>query len=119
MTRVDVAVIVLAAAFVGALAAARLTPSAQADTVVITVSGHRYATLPLDVAREVKVPGRIGTSVIQIAHERTRFVSSPCTGKICVHTGWLSRSGEIAICLPNAVSVELTGTRQEFDSINF
>ncbi len=119
MTRADIVVIVLAAAFVGALAAARLAPSAQADTVIITVDGHRYASLPLDVSRQVKVPGRIGTSVIRIAHERARFVSSPCTGKICIHTGWLSRSGEIAICLPNAVSIELTGSRQEFDSISF
>ena len=119
MTRGDIAVIVLAGALVGALAAAQLAPSSRADTVVIDVGGQRYASLPLDVPRTVRVPGRIGTSVIQIANQRARFVSSPCRGKICIHTGWLSRSGEVAVCLPNTVSVTLIGSRQEFDSINF
>jgi len=48
-----------------------------------------------------------------------RFVQSPCTGKFCIHSGWLRHSGEVMACLPNGVFVELVGGERRFDSINF
>jgi hypothetical protein len=50
---------------------------------------------------------------------RIRFVASPCTGKQCIHSGWLDNDGEFAACLPNLISITITGRNPRFDSINF
>ena len=46
---------------------------------------------------------------IEIDGTRARVTSSPCRDKLCVHAGWLDKPGELAICLPQRVIVELRG----------
>jgi hypothetical protein len=36
-----------------------------------------------------------------------------------VRQGWLKQAGEIAICLPNQVSLELTGSGKTYDSLSY
>ncbi len=67
----------------------------------------------------IRVAGPIGDSIIEISDGRTRFISSPCTSKACIHAGWLSRVGEFAACVPNHVSLTLAGRHPDFDAINF
>ena len=50
---------------------------------------------------------------------RVRFVDSPCPNKQCVHTGWLNQGGEVAVCLPNKVSVQVLADDPRFDAVNF
>ena len=35
--------------------------------------------------------------------------SATCPGQDCVHTGWLTRAGQSAVCLENRVSITLEG----------
>ncbi|MEQ1673721.1 MAG: NusG domain II-containing protein, partial [Candidatus Nitrotoga sp.] len=37
----------------------------------------------------------------------------------CVQQGWLKQAGEIALCLPNQVSVELSNGKSSYDSLNY
>ena len=66
----------------------------------------------------VAVEGRLGASVIEVRAGQVRFNESPCVGRQCVHAGWLSRSGQVAACLPNGVVVEVTGGERLYDAIN-
>ena len=83
----------------------------QGDTI--------YATLSLDQERTLDIHGPLGDSRIVIHQGRARFVSSPCRNQYCVHQGWLSRAGQVAICLQNQVSLELLGARKSYDSLNY
>ena len=74
--------------------------------------------LKLNTDRDIHVEGVLGHSHIQIKEGQVRFVDSPCTGKFCVHKGWLSHNGDFNACLPNQISIEISG-QQQFDSINF
>lgn len=47
--------------------------------------------------------------VIEISREGARFVSSPCLDQVCVEAGLLTRAGESAVCLPERVSLRITG----------
>jgi len=58
-------------------------------------------------------------SRIEIHNRRARLAEDPSPRQYCVRQGWLERSGEIAICLPNEVSVELTGGVKRYDSLNY
>ncbi|HJU49287.1 MAG TPA: NusG domain II-containing protein [Pseudogulbenkiania sp.] len=91
----------------------------QARSVTIRAGGQRVASLSLLHNRLVPVPGPLGVTLVEIAGGRARIKQDPSPRQYCVHQGWLSRSGQVAICLPNATSIELTGPDQPYDSLNF
>lgn len=78
-----------------------------------------FATLSLDQQRALDIPGPLGVSRVVIDHGRVRFLSSPCRNQYCVHQGWLHRAGQVAVCLPNQISLELLGGDKDYDSLNY
>lgn len=48
---------------------------------------------------------------------RIRFEEADCPDRVCVHTGWLTRPGQIAVCLPNGIIVKIEGEDGEIDTI--
>jgi hypothetical protein len=90
-----------------------------ADTAVIRSGGKVFSTAPLSRDRRIEVPGPLGTSIITIEKGKARISSDPSPRQYCVRQGWLTQSGEISVCLPNEVSVELTGGQKKYDSLNY
>jgi hypothetical protein len=90
-----------------------------ADTVVIRSGGKVFREVPLSRDQQIEVPGPLGTSIITIEKRRARISSDPSPRQYCVRQGWLQQAGEIAVCLPNQVSVELTGGQKKYDSLNY
>jgi len=98
---------------------ATLWHSEAATKIRIRAGDHVFATLSLNQSRTLEVPGPLGISRIVIDHGQVRFESSPCHNQYCVHQGWMKHAGQVAVCLPNQVSVELLGSRKNYDSINY
>ncbi len=90
-----------------------------ADKAVIRSGGKVFREVPLSRDQQIEVPGPLGTSIITIEKRRVRITSDPSPRQYCVRQGWLQQAGEIAICLPNEVSVELTGGEKKYDSLNY
>lgn len=90
-----------------------------ADKAIIRSGGKVFREVPLSRDQQIEVPGPLGTSVITIEKRRARISSDPSPRQYCVRQGWLQQAGEIAICLPNEVSVELTGGEKKYDSLNY
>ena len=67
----------------------------------------------------INVPGPLGITRIEVFNHRARVRSDPGPRQLCVHEGWLSRAGEVAICLPNQVSMEIVGAVRKYDSLNY
>jgi len=67
----------------------------------------------------IDVDGELGQSRIEIADGRVRFIHSPCSSQYCVRSGWHEHSGGLAACLPNKVSLHLSGAGKLYDAINF
>ncbi len=92
---------------------------AAADKAIIRSGGKLFREVPLSRDQQIEVPGPLGNSVITIEKRRARITSDPSPRQYCVRQGWLQQAGEIAICLPNEVSVELTGGAKKYDSLNY
>lgn len=90
-----------------------------AEFARISAPGASDREVPLAQDASLEVRGRIGPSRLEIRDGRVRFVDSPCVGRICVHAGWLSRSGQVAACLPNGIVIEVAGGEREFDALTF
>lgn len=79
------------------------------SSLEIEVMGEEYMVVPLDIDREMVVPGRLGDSVILIENGTARFISSPCPHKMCIKMGPVKDAGEMAACVPNGVLIRVLG----------
>ncbi|HED40565.1 MAG TPA: NusG domain II-containing protein [Chromatiales bacterium] len=118
MTRADYCVVLFAALLLPYLYITQWTGNESGITASI-MSGSSTTQLSLAHDHTVEVAGTLGTSVIKIEGGKIRFVTAPCLGKQCIHSGWLQHAGEFAACLPNRISIAVLGETPRFDSINF
>lgn len=82
-------------------------------------SGDRvFASYSLNQERSIDVPGPQGVTRIVIHQHQARIASSPCRNQYCVHQGWLKNAGQVAVCLPNRITLELAGEKG-YDSLNY
>ena len=74
------------------------------EWVVITVSGERYAVLPLNEDRELTIPGEKGLdNLLVIKDGYADIVEANCPDKVCVHQKKIRYKGETIVCLPHRV----------------
>jgi len=99
-----------------ALVAALWGHGGSGDRVVIKQAGRVFLETTPRLDREIAVPGPLGVTQVEIRGGRVRIKSDPGTQQICVKQGWLG-PGQVAICLPNRVSVERGASI--YDSLNY
>ena len=124
MTKGDIIIIVTAIALVAATwAGLHLFPKNGQDLVVIVkvdgrevarvrASSHELATI------SVHLKG--GTAVIQYGQGKARVLPDPggfCPDGICWKTGWISRPGQSAVCVPNRMTLTLSGVPSDIDAV--
>jgi hypothetical protein len=90
-----------------------------ANKLKIRQGNKIVGTYDLNQTRELRIHGALGDSLISISQGKVRFKQSPCNNQYCVHQGWLSHAGQVAICLPNQISLQLTGAKSSYDSLNY
>jgi hypothetical protein len=91
----------------------------HASKLKIRQGSQVVGTYDLNQTRELKIKGPMGESIINIEQGKVRFKQSPCHNQYCVHQGWLGRAGQVAICLPNQISLQLMGAKKSYDSLNY
>lgn len=93
--------------------------SGAPDKAIIRSGGKIFRELPLSHNLVLDVPGPLGISTITVHNRQARITSDPSPRQYCVRQGWLKQSGEIAICLPNQISLELSGSKKRYDSLSY
>jgi hypothetical protein len=91
----------------------------DASKLKIRQGDNIIGTYDLNQKRELHIKGPIGESIISIDQGKVRFKLSPCHNQYCVHQGWLSHAGQVAICLPNQISLQMIGVKPTYDSLNY
>ena len=82
---------------------------------ILTPSGdYRYS---MSKDREITVTGLNGKYVVEIKEGRVRAREAICPEQICIKRGWVSRSGDSIICLPNRIIIKIENQKQEIDAI--
>ncbi|MFV0498046.1 MAG: NusG domain II-containing protein [Candidatus Fimivivens sp.] len=86
----------------------------EAVSAVVSIDGTAVCTVDLseDVAPyEMDLDALFGAGVVlEVQAHEIHFKSSTCPDQICVRTGWLRRDMDIAICMPNRVSMMIVPT---------
>ncbi len=94
-----------------------LTGSRESSLVRIYSGRELFRELPLAEDTEIQVPGPLGRSVVKIRSGKVFMESSPCTNKVCIHMGRISRSGESILCIPNQISVTVQSSHTDTDAV--
>ena len=124
MTRGDAIVIALALALsILIWAGFYLVPRQDGALVaVVRVDGKEIARMDAsgDVLsqKQVALPGGIAT--VEYGQDKVRVLPIPdhfCPDGICWKTGWISRSGQSIVCVPNHMTITLEGAKGEVDSV--
>lgn len=84
--------------------------------VQVRAQGKPFMEASLRLNREIRVPGPLGFTQVQIRDGRVRVAADPSPRQLCVRQGWIPPGG-MAVCLPNQVSVENAATA--YDSLNY
>lgn len=91
----------------------------RGEWAVIRKNGTIIAELDLQKKQRVQVTGPLGTTLIDIDGGRARVAADPGPRQYCVKQGWLSHNGEVAICAPNQVSLQIRGRQKAYDSLAY
>lgn len=91
--------------------------------VHISVDGELIKTIPIDTIsnrEEFTVKTKLGVNIIKIENGMVEIVDADCPDKICVKDGPISKPGEILVCLPHKVVVEIKGhSKAEVDELSY
>ncbi|MBQ8970197.1 MAG: NusG domain II-containing protein [Lachnospiraceae bacterium] len=107
--------LVLAVLFIAALifAGLRLYKGAKGDTessasVSISVDGEEKEVLPLSEDTSLRVEGKSSNSlIVHIEGGEVWVTDATCPDKICVHQGRVRNQGEMIVCMPSRIVVEI------------
>ena len=119
LTRGDRGIIVLALALLISLYWVYWSSGLSSPQASIYVGGKFWSRVDLYQAQEIEVNGPLGISHLAIEDGKVRFLSSPCSTKLCIHQGWINVGGESVTCLPNEITIEVISMDPRYDSINF
>lgn len=113
---VVIAIALLVLASVGFLIYRQLQPVEPAMSAVVSVRGVEVCVIDLSKDAEpyeVDLDALLGVGVVlEIENHEIHFKSSTCPDQICVHAGWLWRDMDIAVCMPNQVSIMVIPTAE-------
>lgn len=83
------------------------TPALQAE---VTVDGQLAKTLDLSKNQEITIEGiNGGMNLLIIQDGEIWCEEASCPDKVCIHQGKQSRDGEMIVCLPNRMIVQVVG----------
>ncbi|MDQ0150980.1 NusG domain II-containing protein [Eubacterium multiforme] len=85
--------------------------SAEAE---IYVNGKCIKKVDLNKVKEpqkIKI-GNDEYNVILIEKGKIRFEDANCKDKTCIKTGWISKPGEIAACIPHKIYIKIVENKE-------
>ena len=80
--------------------------------VVVRVDGEVVAEYLLSVDGEYELNG--GTNILHIEDGKAWLIDANCPDKLCINQGKISYNGETITCLPNKLTVTVTGAEDDF-----
>lgn len=83
--------------------------SSPGEQVVINVDGTEYGRYPLDRDRVIEIQNGDRLNIVTIKDGGVSMTYSTCKNQICVHEGEVTAPGQLIVCLPNYVIVEIEG----------
>lgn len=88
---------------------------------VIRQNGKIIKEIDIDAVNEAQRINITGDyhEVILVEKGRIRFEEADCPDTLCVKTGWLTKPGDAAACLPNRATIKIEGNKAKVDGVTY
>lgn len=74
------------------------------------------------VGKTIDIETKFGYNKIEIGDGKVRVIDADCPDKLDVKQGWISSQGEVIVCLPNRMMIEIKSENDvdsEIDHISY
>lgn len=81
--------------------------------ISIQVDGKEIKKIIFDkavIGKTIPIETEFGYNLIEIGEDKVRVIEADCPDKIDVLQGYISKPGELIVCLPNKLVIEIKGT---------
>ena len=82
----------------------------------VTLDGKPYKKILLSEHRgeeQINVNTEYGYNIIEIKDDSIAIIESDCPVKTCIKSGFISKSGQLLVCLPHKLMVEIKSNDTE------
>lgn len=81
----------------------------------ISIDGQVYKTVELTETTDetINLDTEFGKNTIKLSDNKANIIDANCPDKVCVEDGSIDEPGEILVCLPNKVVVEIIGEKED------
>ncbi|WP_236914706.1 NusG domain II-containing protein [Clostridium sp. Cult2] len=86
--------------------------------ISIQVNGEEIKKIIFDtnlIGKTIPVETEYGYNLIEIDDEKVRVIEADCPDQLDVKQGYISKVGEVIVCLPNRLVIEIKGIDDEVD----
>jgi len=91
--------------------------------VLVSVDGKEIASYALGTDRSEIIETQFGYNRLVIKDNRASISDADCGNKDCMSFGWISKEGEIIVCLPHRLMVKIVSSDglggDEIDSVAY
>lgn len=94
--------------------------NSRARSAQVFVNNVLQRAVEMQQAQRFTVSGQLGEVNVEVSAAGVRISASTCPNQFCVRQGYVSRPGQMLVCVPNHVVILLAGQRQnDLDAITY
>jgi len=90
--------------------------------ISIQVDGKEYKKItfgPNMVGKTIDINTQFGYNKLEIGEDKVRVIEADCPDELDVKQGWISKKGEIIVCLPNRLAVEIISQEKQENNVDY
>lgn len=84
--------------------------------VSVQVNGQEIKKIIFDkkiIGKTIPIKTEFGYNLIEIGDKKVRVIEADCPDKLDVKQGYISQAGQVIVCLPNKLVIEIKGMEED------
>ena len=114
--------VALVLSFVTLFVADAMGNNGEKRVCVISVDGKEYARYDLDKIHEDElliVENHFGINHIKITSDGVKVIYSDCPNKVEMIDKYINKPGEVLVCMPHRLVIEIMGSDENVDALSY
>jgi hypothetical protein len=91
----------------------------KSEDVVVKSDGVTVQQRSLEITGTFTIKSKEGQLTFIVQDKKVKVTESTCKDKLCIKQGWISRTGESIVCLPNRITITITGGDESVDTTTY
>lgn len=91
----------------------KVSDNAEKKYVSIQINGEEINAIQFSkdiIGKTYKVETEYGYNILKFGDEEVQIIDASCLDKLCIKQGTINKIGQLLVCLPNRLVVEIKST---------